>query len=464
MQNKQSMFDKIWKKHLVLERDDGFSLLYIDRHLMHDGSASCFARLRERGLKLRRPDRSFGTPDHFVPSLWNKSEDVQNLPWISDMHKYAREAGITIFELGDERQGIAHVVGPEQGITQPGLTLVCGDSHTSTHGALGALAFGIGHSEVMHVMATQCLWQKKPKSMRVTVDGALDPSVTAKDVILAIIAKIGAAGAVGHVVEYAGSAIRSLSIEGRLTVCNMSIEAGARAGMIAPDETTFAYLKGRPFAPKDEAWDQAVAAWRQLVSDDGAHFDKEVHLDASEIVPMVTWGNSPEDALPITGSIPDPADIGDGMVKEKILNILDYMGLRPGMRVDEIPVDRVFIGSCTNSRIEDLRAAAAIVRGRKAVVPSWVVPGSGLVKSQAEAEGLDEIFKAAGFEWRQPGCSMCVGMNGDTGKPGERIASTSNRNFRGRQGPGVRTHLVSPAMAAAAAVSGHFTDVRTLTA
>ena len=373
------------------------------------------------------------------------------------------QSGVTLFDVGDVRQGIAHVVGPEQGITQPGLTLVCGDSHTSTHGALGALAFGIGSSEVGHVMATQCLWQRKPKAMRVSVDGTLAPGITGKDVILAIIARIGTAGGVGHVVEYAGSAIRSLSIEGRLTLCNMSIEAGAKAGMVAPDDTTIAYLDGRPFAPQGADWDKAVAFWRTVPSDEGAVFDRDVSLDAAAIAPMVTWGTSPEDALPITGRIPEPSSAPDAAKKDSMERALVYMGLTPGTPLEQVTVDRVFIGSCTNSRIEDLRAAAAVARGRKAVIPTWVVAGSGLVKQQAEAEGLDQIFRDAGFEWReQPGCSMCVGMNGDTGLPGQRIASTSNRNFVGRQGPGVRTHLLSPAMAAAAAVSGRFTDVRRL--
>jgi 3-isopropylmalate/(R)-2-methylmalate dehydratase large subunit len=465
MTTAQTMFEKIWQRHVVVDRDDGYTLLYIDRHLMHDGSAAGFARLRERGLKLRRPDRGFATPDHYVLS---NSRSIQDIPdphhrrLVEQIKENTAASGVTLFDLGDERQGIAHVVGPEQGVTQPGLTLVCGDSHTSTHGAVGALAFGIGSSEVAHVMATQCLWQRKPKAMRVSVEGTLGPGVTAKDVILAIIAKIGTAGAVGHVIEYAGSAIRGLSIEGRLTLCNMSIEAGGRAGMVAPDETTFAYLKGRPFAPAGEAWDRAVALWRTLPSDPQAAFDRDVSLDAAAITPMVTWGTSPEDALSITARIPEPSTAPDAAKQDSMRRALDYMGLVPGTPLDQVAVDRVFIGSCTNSRIEDLRMAAKVAQGRKVVVPSWVVAGSGLVKRQAEAEGLDRIFREAGFEWREPGCSMCVGMNGDTGQPGERIASTSNRNFIGRQGRGVRTHLVSPAMAVAAAVSGHFTDVRRL--
>jgi 3-isopropylmalate/(R)-2-methylmalate dehydratase large subunit len=461
----QTMFEKIWQRHIVVDRDDGYTLLYVDRHLMHDGSAAGFARLRARGLKLRRPDRGFATPDHYVLS---NSRSIQDIPdphhrrLVEQIKENTAASGVTLFDLGDERQGIAHVVGPEQGVTQPGLTLVCGDSHTSTHGAVGALAFGIGSSEVAHVMATQCLWQRKPKAMRVSVEGTLGPGVTAKDVILAIIARIGTAGAVGHVIEYAGSAIRGLSIEGRLTLCNMSIEAGGRAGMVAPDETTFAYLKGRPFAPAGEAWDRAVALWHTLPSDPQAVFDRDVSLDAAAITPMVTWGTSPEDALSITARIPEPSTAPDAAKQDSMRRALDYMGLVPGTPLDQVAVDRVFIGSCTNSRIEDLRMAAKVAQGRKVVVPSWVVAGSGLVKRQAEAEGLDRIFREAGFEWREPGCSMCVGMNGDTGQPGERIASTSNRNFIGRQGRGVRTHLVSPAMAVAAAVSGHFTDVRRL--
>ncbi|MBY0330454.1 MAG: 3-isopropylmalate dehydratase large subunit [Acetobacteraceae bacterium] len=464
-----TMFEKIWRRHVVVDRPDGYTLLYIDRHLMHDGSAAGFARLRARNLKLRRPDRSFGTPDHYV------STGGRGLAAITDGHhrgivaamaRNHADHGFTVFDIGDERQGIAHVVGPEQGITQPGLTMVCGDSHTSTHGALGALAFGVGSSEVTHVMATQCLWQRKPKAMRITVDGALGFGVTAKDVILAIIARIGAGGAIGHVIEYAGSAIRGLSIEGRLTLCNMSIEAGGRAGMVAPDDTTFAYLNGRPFAPKGAEWgaewDRAMAFWRGLPSDDGAIFDRDVTLDGAAIAPMVTWGTSPEDALPVTARIPDPDTAPDAAKREGMARALAYMGLTPGTKLEEVAVDRVFIGSCTNSRIEDLRAAAAVVRGRKVVVPSWAVAGSGLVKRQAEAEGLDRVFLDAGFEWREPGCSMCVGMNGDLGTAGQRIASTSNRNFVGRQGRGVRTHLLSPTMAAAAAVTGRFTDVRKL--
>ena len=371
-----------------------------------------------------------------------------------------RAHGITQFGLGDARQGIVHIIGPEQGITQPGLTMVCGDSHTSTHGALGAFAFGVGASEVGHVLATQSLWQKKPKRMRVSVEGERGIGVTAKDVILAIIAHIGAAGGAGHVIEYAGSTIRGLSAEERMTVCNMSIEAGARAGMIAPDETTFAYLSGRPYAPSGAAWDKAVTYWRTLPSDADAAFDRDVTLSATDIAPMVTWGTSPEDAIPITGRVPDPAGAVDDQKRAAMMGALEYMGLEPGTALDGLAVDRVFIGSCTNSRIEDLRAAAAVARGRHAAVPTMVVPGSGLIKAAAEAEGLDRIFVEAGFEWLEAGCSMCVGINGDTGRAGERIASTTNRNFVGRQGTGVRTHLVSPAMAALAAVTGKLSDPR----
>jgi 3-isopropylmalate/(R)-2-methylmalate dehydratase large subunit len=463
----RTLLDKIWERHAVVEREDGRTLLYVDRHLIHDGSRRAFEVLGERNLPVSRPDRTFGTPDHYVPTT---SRDIAAIDesdrrqMVEAISRNAAAHGITVFGLDDPRQGIIHVVGPEQGISQPGMVLVCGDSHTSTHGALGALAFGIGASEVSHVLATQTLWQSKPKAMRIAVEGKLAAGVGAKDVILAIIARIGAGGAVGHAVEYAGSAIRGLSMEGRLTVCNMSIEAGARAGMIAPDDSTIAYLRGRPYAPKGAQWDQAVAFWRSLPSDPGARFDREVTLDAAEIAPMMTWGTSPEDAAAITGRVPDPAAIADPERRAAMIKALDYMGLAPGTALDGIKIDRVFIGSCTNSRIEDLRLAAKIAKGRKvtATVHAMVVPGSGLVKRQAEAEGLDRIFTDAGFEWRHAGCSMCVGMNGDLVAPGARSASTSNRNFVGRQGPRARTHLVSPAMAAAAAVTGAFTDVRKL--
>jgi 3-isopropylmalate/(R)-2-methylmalate dehydratase large subunit len=457
------MFEKIWRAHTILEREDGAALLHVGRHLVHDGTAAAFHALAARGQTPRRPDRIFGTPDHYVPTTTRALDEVtepSRRGMIEALQNSARDLGFTAFGLGDARQGIIHVIGPEQGITQPGLLIVCGDSHTATHGALGALAFGIGSSEVTHVLATQTLWQVKPRSMRVTVTGALAPGVTAKDVILAVIAQIGAGGGTGHVIEYAGPVITALSIEGRLTLCNMSIEAGARAGMVAPDETTYAYLKGRPFAPQGEAWEQAVAYWRTLPSDPDAVFDSEITIDGSAIAPMVTWGLSPETALPITGTIPDPAAEPDADRRAAMVHALDYMGLAPGTKLTDVKVDRVFIGSCTNSRIEDLRAAAAIVQGRQARIPAIVVPGSGLVKAQAEAEGLDQIFLAAGMEWRHAGCSMCVGMNGDIVAPQERCASTSNRNFAGRQGRLARTHLVSPAMAAAAALAGHFADIR----
>ncbi|MGC8476132.1 MAG: 3-isopropylmalate dehydratase large subunit [Acetobacteraceae bacterium] len=463
-----SLFDKIWQRHAVLTRPDGAVLLHVGRHLLHDGSRAGFRFLAERNLPLHDPQRSYGTPDHYISTERHDLAAIAE-PFRRDMvvglAENAARYGFTHFGLGDPRQGIIHVVGPEQGITLPGIVMVCGDSHTASHGALGALAFGIGASEVAHVLATQTLWQsRKPASMRVCVEGRLAAWVGAKDVILAIIAHIGAAGGTGKVIEYAGPVFRAMSIEGRLTVCNMSIEAGARAGMIAPDETSFAYLQGRRFAPQGPLWDRAVAYWRSLPSDPDARFDAEVTLDGSAIEPMATWGTSPEHAAPVRAAIPDPAGAPTAERREAMGRALHYMDLRPGMRIEEIPIERVFIGSCTNSRIEDLRAAAAVLRGRKASVPAWVVPGSGLVKRQAEAEGLDRIFRDAGFAWREPGCSMCVGMNGDLVEPGAHCASTSNRNFVGRQGQGARTHLMSPAMAAAAAVTGHITDVRRLMA
>lgn len=459
-----TLFKKIWDRHVVTEQN-GQSLLYIDRHLCHDGSFGAFNRLRKRGLGVRRPNQTFMTPDHYTPTHTTSLdglEDPRAREIASALGTNAKEFGITAFPWGDRRQGIVHVVGPEQGITLPGLTMVCGDSHTSTHGALGCLAFGIGSSEVSHVLATQTLWQKTPKTMRITIDGKLGFGVSGKDVILAIIRQISAFGGTGYAIEYAGSAIRDLSVEGRLTICNMTIEAGSRFGMVAPDEKTFEFVEGRPFAPKGEKWDEALAFWRTLPTDDDAAFDTEVSLDGNAIAPIVTWGNSPHDAVQVTERLPDPDKESDSERKATMLAAYDYMGLKPGMAVTDIRPDRVFIGACTNSRIEDLRAAAAVAKGRKAVIPAMVVPGSGLIREQAEAEGLDRIFLDAGFEWRLAGCSMCVGMNGDTLKPGERSASTSNRNFRGRQGPGSRTHLVSPAMAAAAAVTGTFTDVRKL--
>jgi 3-isopropylmalate/(R)-2-methylmalate dehydratase large subunit len=462
-----TLFDKIWARHTILERPDGATLLHVARHLVHDGSRAGFRALQEKGLRVRHPERTFGTPDHYVSTKSHTLAAIaepNRREMVSSLTANAKEHGITLFDLGDVRQGIVHVVGPEQGITQPGLLMVCGDSHTATHGALGTLAFGIGASEVAHVLATQALWQSRPKSMRVSVTGTPGTGVMPKDVILAIIAKIGAAGGVGHVIEYAGPVFRAMSMEGRLTVCNMSIEAGARAGMVAPDETTYAYLKGRPYAPQGAMWDRALAYWRGLPSDEGAVFDRDVTLDAGAIAPMVTWGTSPEDAAPVTGAVPDPAQAATAERREAMARALAYMGLAPGMAIEAIKVDRVFIGSCTNGRIEDLRSAAAVATGRTACIPAMVVAGSGLVKAQAEAEGLHQVFLDAGFEWREPGCSMCVGMNGDLVAPGERCASTSNRNFVGRQGRGARTHLLSPAMAAAAAVSGHMTDVRRLMA
>ncbi len=460
-----TLFDKIWRRHVILEQPDGPSLLYVDRNIVHDGTFHAFETLRQRGLKIARPGQTFGTPDHYV---WTRGDATagQQPPEMSRMvEQFARNmegSGIHVFPRGDVRQGIVHVIGPEQGITLPGLFMTCSDSHTSTHGGLGAFAFGIGQSENAHVMATQTLWQERPRRMRITIDGRLADGVASKDVILAIIGKIGAAGAVGYVVEYAGSTVRGFSVEQRLTVCNMSIEAGAKAGLIAPDDTVYQYLHGRPFAPQDGKWDRAVAYWRTLPSDADATFDREVSLDAASIAPMVTWGTTPEDVLPITATIPDPSREPDATRREHIKAALDYMGLAAGAPLSETPVDIVFIGSCTNGRIEDLRIAAGILKAAKVKVPTVIVPGSGLVKAQAEAEGLDRVFRDAGAEWREPGCSMCVGMNGDIVAKGKRSASTSNRNFIGRQGAGARTHLVSPAMAAAAAVTGRLTDVRRL--
>jgi 3-isopropylmalate/(R)-2-methylmalate dehydratase large subunit len=459
----KTLYEKIWEAHAILEGDDGQTLLHVARHLAHDGSSHAFEFLKDRGLAVRRPDQVFATPDHGVPTRTHEVTaiaDPDQRRVVELLTQNTKKFGIVHFALNDERQGIVHVVGPEQGITQPGVVLLCGDSHTSTHGALGALAFGAGASEITHVLATQTTWQRRAKTMRVSVEGKLPFGVTAKDVILAIIAKIGANGAAGHVIEYAGSTLRAMSIEQRLTVCNMSIEAGARAGMIAPDETTYAYLKGRPYAPKGAQWDTALAYWRTLPSDPGAVFDKEVSLDAAQLAPMVTWGNSPEDARPVTSVVPDPKAEPDPERRAYLLRTLEYMGLTPGMALTDIKVDQVFIGSCTNARLEDLRAASEVAKRGKAVVPALVVPGSTQVKLAAEAEGLDRIFRAAGFEWRESGCSMCVGMNGDLVGAGKRCASTSNRNFVGRQGKGSRTHLLSPAMAAAAALTGRITDVR----
>jgi 3-isopropylmalate/(R)-2-methylmalate dehydratase large subunit len=463
----RTLFDKIWDSHLVDRQEDGTCLLYIDLHLVHEvTSPQAFEGLRLAGRKVRRPDATIAVPDHNVPTSDRSRgiDDPESRLQLETLDRNVREFGVPYFPIDDIRQGIVHIIGPEQGLTQPGMTIVCGDSHTATHGAFGALAFGIGTSEVEHVMATQTLIQAPAKNMRITVDGTLPPGVTAKDVILAIIAKIGTAGGTGHVIEYAGSTIRGLSMEGRMTLCNMTIEGGARAGLVAPDETTFAYLRGRPHAPKAGAFEQAVAYWKTLPSDPGARYDREVTLAAADIAPHVTWGTSPQDALPITGRVPDPAGIEEPLRRAAMQRSLDYMGLKPGTKLTEIPVNRVFIGSCTNSRIEDLRAAAAIAKGRHVApgVRVLVVPGSGLVKHQAEEEGLDRVFLEAGFEWREPGCSMCMSMNADKASAGERVASTSNRNFEGRQGKGARTHLLSPAMAAAAAITGRLTDVREL--
>lgn len=465
MARPRTMFEKIWQDHLIREEEDGACLLFVGRHLAHDGLYHGFNFLEGRGLALARADQTFATPDHGISTLSHRLDDIVDPVQhrvVKALQDNAARHGFTLFGLEDPRQGIVHVVGPEQGLTQPGLLIVCGDSHTSTHGALGALAFGIGASEVCHVLATQTLWQRKPRTLRVTVDGARPAAVTAKDVILAIIARIGANGASGHVIEYAGSTIRDMSIEERLTVCNMSIEAGARAGMVAPDDKTYAFLKGRPFAPTGDAWALAEAHWRSLPSDGGAVFDREERLDATLFAPMVSWGTNPSEVAPITGVVPDPADAAEETARAAMQRSLDYMGLAAGMRLADVAVDQVFIGSCTNARIEDLRAAAAIARQGRAVVPVMVSPGSTLVKRQAEAEGLAQIFREAGFEWRESGCSMCCGMNGDLVAAGKRCASTSNRNFPGRQGPGSRTHLVSPAMAAATALSGRLSDPRDL--
>jgi 3-isopropylmalate/(R)-2-methylmalate dehydratase large subunit len=463
----RTLFEKIWESHLVEEAPDGTCLLYIDRHLVHEvTSPQAFEGLRTSGRKVRRPDLTLAVPDHNVPTSDRSRpiEDEISRLQVDTLERNCAEFGVPLFGMRDIRQGIVHVIGPEQGFTLPGTTIVCGDSHTSTHGAFGALAFGIGTSEVEHVLATQTLVQKRPRTMRISVEGELPVGCTAKDVILAIIGRIGTAGGTGHVVEYAGSVVRGLSVEGRMTVCNMSIEAGARAGLIAPDEKTFAYLKGRPMAPKGALWEQAVRYWGTLPSDEGAEYDAEVLIDASTIEPLVTWGTSPQDVVPITGRVPDPKAAPTEDRRRAMERSLQYMGLEPGTPMEEVRVDKVFIGSCTNGRIEDLRTIARLVEGKRVAssVEAMIVPGSGLVKHQAEAEGLDRVFKEAGFDWREAGCSMCLGMNPDQLKPGERCASTSNRNFEGRQGKGGRTHLVSPAMAAAAALTGRLADVRKL--
>ena len=465
----KTLYDKIWDAHVVSTDANGDSILYIDLHLIHEVTTpQAFSGLRAAHRGVRRPDRTLAVADHNTPTEGQALgtagvADPEARLQLETLTRNLVGTGIEYFPMGDVRNGIVHVVGPEQGRSQPGMTIVCGDSHTSTHGAFGALANGIGTSEVEHVLATQTLRAVKSKNMRVTFTGAPPPGVGAKDFALAMIGQIGTGGGTGHVIEYAGEAIRALSMEARMTLCNMTIEGGARAGLIAPDQTTFDYIAGRPGAPKGGAWEMALAYWKTLFSDLGAHFDREVTVDVSRLIPMVTWGTSPEDTVRIDGAVPDPAAF-DEVRGAQIARALDYMGLKPGQRIDEAKIDRVFIGSCTNSRIEDLRAAAAIAEGRKVAphVRAMVVPGSGLVKEQAEAEGLDEIFKAAGFDWREPGCSLCLGMNPDRLAPGELCASTSNRNFEGRQGRGGRTHLMSPAMAAAAAIAGHITDARAL--
>ncbi|MBX4977112.1 3-isopropylmalate dehydratase large subunit [Rhizobium lentis] len=462
----RTLYDKIWDDHLVDEQADGTCLLYIDRHLVHEvTSPQAFEGLRMSGRKVRAPEKTLAVVDHNVPTSADRHLGIKNEEsriQVEQLAKNAAEFNVEYYSENDKRQGIVHIIGPEQGFTLPGMTIVCGDSHTSTHGAFGSLAHGIGTSEVEHVLATQTLIQKKAKNMLVQVDGQLPAGVTAKDIVLAIIGEIGTAGGTGYVIEYAGEAIRALSMEGRMTICNMSIEGGARAGLIAPDETTFEYIKGKPRAPKGEALEQAIAYWKTLKSDEGAHFDRVVKLNAAELPPIVSWGSSPEDVVSVQGIVPNPDEIPDETKRASKWRALDYMGLKPGTKMTDITVDRVFIGSCTNGRIEDLRAAAKVVEGKTvaSTVSAMIVPGSGLVKEQAEAEGLDKIFKAAGFDWREPGCSMCLAMNDDRLKPGERCASTSNRNFEGRQGFKGRTHLVSPAMAAAAAIAGHFVDIR----
>jgi 3-isopropylmalate/(R)-2-methylmalate dehydratase large subunit len=461
-----TLIDKLWAAHEIVRREDGESLLWVDRHYLHEGSFHAFSRLAERGVEVAEPGLTFAVADHYVPTRAPRRSiaDPEIARMVRQLEENAARHRIKLFGLDDRRQGIVHVVGPEQGLSLPGLLIVCGDSHTSTHGALGAYAFGIGASEVAHVLMMQSIWQRRPKRMRIMIDGSLTPGVAAKDIALAIIAHIGAGGASGHAIEFAGAAIRTLSIEGRLTLCNMSIEAGARCGMIAPDAATFAYLKGRPYAPKGGNFDRAVEAWSALATDSDAQFDCEISLGAQDIAPIVTWGTSPEDALPIDARVPDPAGEQDEVRAKYVREALDYMGIAPGKKLTDIAIDRVFIGSCTNSRIEDLRVAAAVLAGRTSKVPGLVSPGSSLVKRRAEEEGLDRIFRTAGLEWGESGCSMCVGINGDLVAPGERCASTTNRNFRGRQGPGARTHLMSPAMVAAAAVTGHLADVRLLLA
>ena len=463
----RTLFDKVWDAHVVEQLPDGTCVLYIDRHLVHEvTSPQAFEGLRLTGRKVRRPDATIAVADHNIPTEGRASgiKEEDSRIQVETLERNVAEFGVPYFPIMSPQQGIVHIIGPEQGISLPGMTIVCGDSHTSTHGAMGSLAFGIGTSEVEHVLATQTLLQNRAKNMLVRVDGVLPAGCTAKDIVLAIIGRLGTAGGTGHVIEFAGSAIRALDMAGRMTVCNMSIEAGARAGMIAPDETTFAYVRGKPYAPKGEALERAIDWWRSLPADEGAVYDKTVVLDAASIAPMVTWGTNPEAVVPVTATVPDPAAEPDEAKRAQLARMVEYMGLTPGQKMTDLKIDVVFIGSCTNGRIEDIRAAAAIATGRKVApgVRAMVVPGSGIVRDQAEAEGLDKILLAAGFEWREPGCSMCLGMNPDKLTPGQRCASTSNRNFEGRQGPGGRTHLVSPAMAAAAAVTGRITDVREL--
>jgi len=462
----QSIFEKLWNSHHILT-DEGESLMYVDVALAQENTLHAFTALEKSGRPVLRPQQIFAFTDHYVPTT-GRAKGVDGIAdagirnMVIDLQDMANKYGVTLFGMAHEHQGIMHIVPPEQGIIQPGLMVIGNDSHTSTHGAFGSLAYGVGASEFAHVMATQGLWQRKPKSMCITIDGELGFGVSAKDVILALIAHIGVDGAQGYAMEYAGSTIAALSMEGRMTICNMSIEAGGRVGLMAPDDKTYAYMEGRPYAPKGKAWQQALDAWRALASEPGAAFDKEVKLDAAQIAPTTTWGVNPAQALPVTGVVPDPAAIKDDKMRSEYETALEYMALKPGTALQDIKLDRVFIGSCTNGRIEDLRAAADVAKRGKAVVPTWVVPGSMSVKRQAEKEGLDQVFIKAGFEWRDPGCSMCTAINGDYLQPGERCASTSNRNFRNRQGPGGRTHLVSPAMAAAAAIKGHLTDVREL--
>jgi 3-isopropylmalate/(R)-2-methylmalate dehydratase large subunit len=461
----KTMFDKIWESHVVREEKDGTTLLYIDRHLVHEvTSPQAFEGLKLAGRRVRRTGAALAVPDHNVPTTDRSRgiDDPVSALQVTTLEKNCSEFGVTLFAMNDPRQGIVHIIGPEQGFTLPGTTIVCGDSHTATHGAFGALAFGIGTSEVEHVLASQCLLQQRPKTMEIRVEGEISERCSAKDIILAIIGNLGTAGGTGHVIEYAGSAIRALSMEGRMTLCNMSIEAGARAGMVAPDETTFSYIKGRPYAPQGEMFERAVEAWRKLPTDPGATFDKVVELRGRDIAPQVTWGTNPGMVTGVDGKVPNPREMPDEKLRRATERALEYMGLTPDTPITGIKIDRVFIGSCTNSRIEDLRLAARYLQGKKVApgVQAMVVPGSGLVKKQAEEEGLDKVFKEAGFEWREAGCSMCLGMNPDILQPGQRCASTSNRNFEGRQGKGGRTHLVSPAMAVAAAIEGHFVDIR----